>query len=49
MLGGMVGKKGLALIDRETVRMIERYRADKAFLGSSGFTSLHCSQMSQHL
>ena len=38
LLGGMVGKKGLALIGRETVRMIERYRADKAFLGSSGFT-----------
>src|ERR1700756_2405532 len=38
LLGGMVGKKGLALLGRETVRMIERYRADKAFLGSSGFT-----------
>jgi DeoR/GlpR family transcriptional regulator of sugar metabolism len=39
LLGGMVGKKGLALLGRETVRTIERYRADKAFLGSSGFTS----------
>ena len=35
----MVGKKSLALVGRETLRMIERYRADKAFLGSSGFTT----------
>ena len=38
LLGGMIARKGLALFGRETLRMIERYRADKAFLGSSGFT-----------
>jgi DeoR/GlpR family transcriptional regulator of sugar metabolism len=38
LLGGTIGRKGLALFGRETLRMIERYRADKAFLGSSGFT-----------
>jgi DeoR/GlpR family transcriptional regulator of sugar metabolism len=38
LLGGMVRNKSLALLGRETLRIIERYRADKAFLGSSGFT-----------
>jgi DeoR/GlpR family transcriptional regulator of sugar metabolism len=38
LLGGLIGRKGLALFGRETLKMIERYRADKAFLGSSGFT-----------
>jgi len=35
----MVRNKSLALLGRETLRVIERYRADKAFLGSSGFTA----------
>ena len=39
LLGGMVRNKSLALLGRETLRIIERYRADKAFLGSSGFTA----------
>jgi DeoR/GlpR family transcriptional regulator of sugar metabolism len=38
LLGGMVRNKSLALLGRETLRVIERYRADKAFIGSSGFT-----------
>ena len=38
LLGGMVRNKSLALLGRETLRIIERYRADKAFLGSSSFT-----------
>src|ERR1700746_1388984 len=39
LLGGMVRNKSLALLGRETLRTIERYRADKAFLGSTGFTA----------
>ena len=39
LLGGMLGNKSHALLGRETLRMIERYRADKAFLGSTGFTA----------
>src|SRR6201997_475086 len=39
LLGGIVRNKSLALLGRETLRIIERYRADKAFLGSSGFTA----------
>jgi len=39
LLGGMVRNKSLALLGRETLRIIERYRADKAFLGSTGFTA----------
>jgi DeoR/GlpR family transcriptional regulator of sugar metabolism len=39
LLGGMVRNKSLALLGRETLRIIEQYRADKAFLGSSGFTA----------
>ncbi len=39
LLGGMVRNKSLALLGRETLTIIERYRADKAFLGSSGFTA----------
>jgi DeoR/GlpR family transcriptional regulator of sugar metabolism len=39
LLGGMVRNKSLALLGRETLRTIERYRADKAFVGSSGFTA----------
>jgi DeoR/GlpR family transcriptional regulator of sugar metabolism len=38
LLGGMVRNKSLALVGRETLWMLDRYRADKAFLGSSGFT-----------
>jgi DeoR/GlpR family transcriptional regulator of sugar metabolism len=38
LLGGMVRNKSLALLGRETLTIIERYRADKAFLGSTGFT-----------
>jgi DeoR/GlpR family transcriptional regulator of sugar metabolism len=38
LLGGMVRNKSLALLGRETLTILERYRADKAFLGSSGFT-----------
>ena len=38
LLGGMVRNKSLALLGRDTLSVIERYRADKAFLGSSGFT-----------
>jgi DeoR/GlpR family transcriptional regulator of sugar metabolism len=39
LLGGMVRNKSLDLLGRETLRIIERYRADKAFLGSTGFTA----------
>jgi DeoR/GlpR family transcriptional regulator of sugar metabolism len=39
LLGGIVRNKRLALLGRETLRIIERYRADKAFLGSTGFTA----------
>ena len=39
LLGGMVRNQSLALLGRETLRTIERYRADKAFLGSTGFTA----------
>jgi DeoR/GlpR family transcriptional regulator of sugar metabolism len=39
LLGGMVRNKSLALLGRETLTIIERYRADKAFLGSTGFTA----------
>jgi DeoR/GlpR family transcriptional regulator of sugar metabolism len=39
LLGGIVRNKSLALLGRETLRIIERYRADKAFLGSTGFTA----------
>ena len=38
LLGGMIRNKSLALLGRETLGVIARYRADKAFLGSSGFT-----------
>jgi DeoR/GlpR family transcriptional regulator of sugar metabolism len=38
LLGGMVRNKSLALLGRETLTILEKYRADKAFLGSSGFT-----------
>jgi DeoR/GlpR family transcriptional regulator of sugar metabolism len=31
--------KSLALLGPETLTILERYRADKAFLGSSGFTA----------
>jgi DeoR/GlpR family transcriptional regulator of sugar metabolism len=39
LLGGIVRNKSLALLGRETLMILERYRADKAFLGSSGFTA----------
>jgi len=39
LLGGTVRNKSLALLGRETLTTIERYRADKAFLGSTGFTA----------
>src|ERR1700730_6702303 len=38
LLGGMVRNKSLALLGRDTLTILDRYRADKAFLGSSGFT-----------
>jgi DeoR family transcriptional regulator, fructose operon transcriptional repressor len=38
-LGGIVRNKSLALLGRETLTILERYRADKAFLGSSSFTA----------
>ena len=38
LLGGMVRNHSLALLGRETLAAIARYRADRAFLGSSGFT-----------
>src|ERR1700738_5442030 len=37
LLGGMVRNKSLALLGRETLRIIERYRADRGSLGSTGF------------
>jgi DeoR/GlpR family transcriptional regulator of sugar metabolism len=39
LLGGTVRSKSLALLGRETLAVLDRYRADKAFLGSSGFTA----------
>ena len=39
LLGGTVRNKSLALLGRETLTIIERYRADKVFLGSTGFTA----------
>jgi DeoR family transcriptional regulator of aga operon/DeoR family fructose operon transcriptional repressor len=39
LLGGLVRNKSLALLGRETLTILDRYRADKAFLGSSGFTA----------
>lgn len=39
LLGGIVRNKSLALLGREALTILERYRADKAFLGSSGFTA----------
>ncbi len=39
LLGGIIRNKSLALLGRETLAILERYRADKAFLGSSGFTA----------
>ena len=39
LLGGTVRNKSLALLGRETLTVLEHYRADKAFLGSSGFTA----------
>jgi DeoR/GlpR family transcriptional regulator of sugar metabolism len=35
----MVRNKSLASLGRETLTILERYRADKAFLGSSGFSA----------
>ena len=34
-----VRNKSIALLGRETLTIIERYRADKAFLGGPGFTA----------
>ena len=39
LLGGFVRNKSLALLGRETLAILGRYSADKAFLGSSGFTA----------
>jgi DeoR family transcriptional regulator of aga operon/DeoR family fructose operon transcriptional repressor len=39
LTGGMVRNKSLALLGRETLTIIERCRADKAFLGSRGFSA----------
>jgi DeoR family transcriptional regulator of aga operon/DeoR family fructose operon transcriptional repressor len=38
LLGGIVRNKSLALLGRDTLTILDRYQADKAFLGSSGFT-----------
>jgi DeoR/GlpR family transcriptional regulator of sugar metabolism len=45
LLGGMVKNRSLALLGRETLTILGRYRANKAFLGSSGFTAKrgHCA------
>ena len=41
----MVKNNSLALLGRETLTILGRYRANKAFLGSSGFTAKrgHCA------
>ena len=39
LTGGMIRNKSLALLGRETLTIIERCRADKAFLGSRGFSA----------
>ena len=39
LLGGMVRNSSLALLGGEALTILERYHADKAFLGSSGFTA----------
>ena len=39
LLGGTVRNRSLALLGRETLTIIERYRADKVYLGSTGFTA----------
>src|SRR5260370_23913136 len=39
LLGGMVRNKSLALLGRETLTILDRYQADKAFLASSGVTA----------
>jgi DeoR/GlpR family transcriptional regulator of sugar metabolism len=39
LLGGMVRNESLSLLGHQTLTILERYRADKAFLGSSGFTA----------
>jgi DeoR/GlpR family transcriptional regulator of sugar metabolism len=45
LLGGMVKNKSLALLGRETLTTLERYLANKAFLGSSSFAAKngHCA------
>src|ERR1700742_1178075 len=45
LLGGMVKDESLALLGRETLTILGRYRANKAFLGSFGFTAKrgHCA------
>ena len=39
LLGGIVKNKSLALLGCETLTILGRYRANKACLGSSGFTA----------
>src|SRR4030095_1092469 len=39
VLGGTEKNKRLARLGRDTLTIIERYRADKAFLGSTGFAA----------
>jgi DeoR family fructose operon transcriptional repressor len=45
LLGGMVKNKSFTLLGSETLTILGRYRANKAFLGSSGFTAKrgHCA------
>ena len=45
LLGGMIKNENLALLGRETLTILGRYQANKAFLGSSGFTAKrgHCA------
>jgi DeoR family transcriptional regulator, fructose operon transcriptional repressor len=39
LLGGMIINKSLASLGGEALTILERYRADKAFLGRAGFTA----------
>jgi DeoR/GlpR family transcriptional regulator of sugar metabolism len=50
LLGGVVRNKSLALLGHKALAILERNRADKAFLGSSGFTAKrgHGTQNCKH-
>ena len=39
LLGGIIRNNSLALLGAEALTILERYHADKAFLGSAGFTA----------